>query len=320
MQSRSFSTGMPLPQEGHQPRRHRARMTASSTPVAAKPRLLARSSYAVPVPGERTAEPTVPPEESRPSDVRGTPARTGSYPSVAEFTGGSRVCLWMSDTTLTRDAWDQLLRALDPDVAQAAARYERLRGCLIALYRGRALPDPEDLADQALDGVARALTGGGHDLGGALREVARAVGDAARHAHRAHAIALAALPAAAGPHDPDEALARLCRCLDELPELDRESLLVYEGADGDRSHRRRALAAELGIPLNALRVRMHRLRVRLLARLGGARPVALRLGEPVADREQLDVPALRDPAPRAARREQREPDRRRAQADQVPGA
>jgi DNA-directed RNA polymerase specialized sigma24 family protein len=218
----------------------------------------------------------------------------------------------MSDITLTRDAWDQLLRALDPDVAQAAARYERLRRCLIALYRSRALPDPEDLADQVLDGVARSLADPRREVGAALREVAHQVGDAAHRGRRARAIALAALPALDGPDDPDDVLAQLCRCLDELPELDRRSLLSYEGADGDRSRRRQALAAELGIPVNALRVRMHRLRVRLLARLGGARrtasPIAgviarrvvAQVGEPVADREPLDRPALQGPAPRAA--------------------
>src|SRR4051794_15823675 len=235
---------------------------------------------------------------------------------------------------LTQDAWDQLLRALDPDVAQAAARYERLRRCLIALYRGRALPDPEHLADQALDGMARSLADPGCDVGTALREVAHRVGDAAHRSHRARVIALAALPAAHGPDEADDPLARLCRCLDELPELDRWSLLAYEGADGDHSRRRQALAAELGIPVNALRVRMHRLRVRLLARIGGPRRAASPLAgiaqgvgrsvavqlEPVADREQLDRPALDGPAPRAPRREQREPDRGGAQADQVPGA
>ncbi len=184
----------------------------------------------------------------------------------------------MLEPTLTRDAWDRLLRALDPDLALAAARYERLRRCLVALYRGRSLPDPEDLADQALDGVARALADPRRDVGAALREAAHRIGAAAHRARHEQEQALAALPAPAGPDDPDDAIARLCRCLDELPETDRRSLLAYEGADHDRSRRRQALAAELGIPLNALRVRMHRLRVRLLARMAGARRPAPSLG------------------------------------------
>jgi hypothetical protein len=217
------------------------------------------------LPAERHAERT----------ARGNPAHAGSYPGVAEIVGELRVWLWMSDTTLTRDAWDQLLRTLDPEVAHAAARYERLRSCLIALYRGRALPDPEGLADQVFDGVARSLAGAPerpHDVGAALREVAGRIAGEARRACREQAIALAALPpppAPPAPHDPDDPVARLCRCLDELPRTDRWSLLEYEAcADGDRSRRRRALAAELGIPLNALRVRIHRLRARLFARMG----------------------------------------------------
>ena len=48
-------------------------------------------------------------------------------------------------------------------------------------------------------------------------------------------------------------------CLDQLPSRQRELLLDYHG--GDRHiERRRALAASLSIPLNALRIRVHRIR------------------------------------------------------------
>lgn len=172
-------------------------------------------------------------------------------------------------TVLTRDAWNQLLRALDPDAVLAASRYEQLRQHLIALYRVRGLPCPEDLADQALDHVAWRLVRGAlgeADLAPYLRDVAQRIAeDAGRRRRRERAADPAALPQLPAWLD-DDPLARLCRCLDALPRSERRTLLEYETGTGyDRIRRRKALAAELGIPMNALRVRVHRLRTRVVA-------------------------------------------------------
>jgi hypothetical protein len=183
----------------------------------------------------------------------------------------------MSDTArdvfvpieLTRDAWSRLLHALDPDAAQAGSRYEWLRQRLIALYRLRRLPGPEDLADAALDRVAWRLMRGpiaDADVAGYLRMVAAEIADDADRRERERAVDPSALPAPPASHDREEPLARLCRCLDALPRSERQTLLDYETGFGHaRVRRRKALAAELGIPMNALRVRVHRLRARVIA-------------------------------------------------------
>jgi hypothetical protein len=177
---------------------------------------------------------------------------------------------------LTRDAWNQFLRALDPDAVQAASRYERLRSRLIALYRGRGLPCPEDLADEALDRVACQLIRGRGlrtDIVGQLHAVAHRLADEASQRRRDQAeeeLELTALSPPAGRND-DEVLAQLCQCLDDLPRADRRILIEYETGHGrERIRRRKALAVELGIPMNALRVRVHRLRARVIAMMNGA--------------------------------------------------
>lgn len=175
---------------------------------------------------------------------------------------------------LTRDAWNRFLGALAPDTVLAASRYEELRHRLIALYRWRGLPCPEDLADEAFDRVADRLVRGliaQSDVGPYLRGVARRI---AREADRRRSYEQPIDPAAASevpaPLAPDDPLARLCRCLDELPHAERQTLLAYEaGSRRDRIRRRKALAAELGIPINALRVRVHRLRARVSAMMTG---------------------------------------------------
>lgn len=185
-----------------------------------------------------------------------------------------------SPIELTRDAWNRLLRALDPDAAQAASRYEQLRHRLIALYRLRGLPCPEDLADEALDRVACRLVRGAlaeAEVAPQLREIARCIADEAdRRNRRERALDPIVLTQPPAWFD-DDPLTRLCRCLDELPHGECRTLLEYETGFGhDRVRRRKALAAELGIPMNALRVRVHRLRARVIAMMrdddGARRP------------------------------------------------
>lgn len=174
---------------------------------------------------------------------------------------------------LTRDAWDRFLRALAPEPSLAASRYERLRNRLIALYRWRGLPCPEDLADETFDRVALRLGRGSiveAEVGAHLYGVARRIVWAASRRRREQPLDPAAAPEISAASDPDDPLTRLCQCLDELPRAERHTLLAYEAPlRRDRVRRRRELAAELGIPMNALRVRVHRLRARLVTMMTG---------------------------------------------------
>lgn len=187
---------------------------------------------------------------------------------------------------LTRDAWERFLCALGPEASLAASRYEQLRHRLIALYRWRGVPCPEDLADEAFDRVARRLARGSiaeAEVGACLYAAARRIaGQASRRRRREEPVDPTAVPEVPAMSDADDPLARLCECLDELPRTERQTLLDYEaGPRTERVRRRKALAAQLGIPINALRVRVHRLRARVVA--------MMRKGPPPANRTAIDT-------------------------------
>jgi DNA-directed RNA polymerase specialized sigma24 family protein len=169
--------------------------------------------------------------------------------------------------TLTPKALDGLLAALDPDRDRAAVAYERLRVRLIGLIRWWGASQPEELADETLDRVARKLEQGvevgGDSLGAYVRGVARMVFYEWTRRPRPERAALeVAATAATTSGDDHETLAHLDRCLAELTASDRALLLRYYG-EGRSADVRRRLADELGLSPTGLRVRAHRLRARI---------------------------------------------------------
>src|SRR5579872_6667196 len=60
---------------------------------------------------------------------------------------------------LNRQAFDLLLAALDTDRVAASRKYETLRRKLINLFAWQRCESPEELADEALDRLARKLEG-----------------------------------------------------------------------------------------------------------------------------------------------------------------
>src|SRR5437868_5161996 len=64
------------------------------------------------------------------------------------------------DWTLTREAFEQLLAALDPDRERAGLRYENIRRKLIEFFEARGSNSPADNADETINRVARRLDEG----------------------------------------------------------------------------------------------------------------------------------------------------------------
>src|SRR5262245_20331530 len=60
-----------------------------------------------------------------------------------------------SKTDLTREALDRLLHWLDRDRERAGQRYEQIRSGLIKVFLCRGSVDPEELADETINRVAR---------------------------------------------------------------------------------------------------------------------------------------------------------------------
>jgi RNA polymerase sigma factor (sigma-70 family) len=169
---------------------------------------------------------------------------------------------------LTREALEGLLQALDGDPSAAGRRYEILRWKLIDLFAWRRSENPAELADETLNRLARRLIQGepiekieSYALGIArmlLKETAR------RREQRD--IALREIQILQpGETENTEMLEAFERCLDALPESSRTLIARYYSGE------RTALARELGLSVNALRVRALRIRRKLYQCVTGNR-------------------------------------------------
>lgn len=172
---------------------------------------------------------------------------------------------------LTREAFDLLLASLDADREQAGRKYEHIRHKLVKYFewRGAALPDAQ--VDETINRVALKIASGVdvHNLDAYFYGVARLIFIESLRAREKEQEALKQT-AAAGPQTADEdsgaaeRLACLDRCLQRLPAENRDLIIeYYQEEKGGKIERRKRLASRLGVPLNALRIRAHRIRVGL---------------------------------------------------------
>jgi DNA-directed RNA polymerase specialized sigma24 family protein len=170
---------------------------------------------------------------------------------------------------LSREAFDQLLDALDPDREAASRRYEGLRRRLIDLFAWEGTDTPEELADETFNRLARRVSAGVSFEGSTVERftfgIARLLLHEALRARRAREAALRELPArdprllpvTAAEVAQQRRLQRLDRCLDALSPESRELIQRYYASDRD------LLARTLGLTVNALRNRALRIRQQL---------------------------------------------------------
>ena len=171
---------------------------------------------------------------------------------------------------LSQEAFDKLLLALDHDREQAGHKYEMLRQKLVKFFEWRGGHAPEDHADEVFNRVARKI-----ERGEALRDLSTySVGVArmmllemshdAKEGGAVREREALGLPGS-GSHDPDAPRLRcLEACLEKLPAQNRDLILeYYQREERGRIESRQKLADRLGIPLNALRIRAHRIRTGL---------------------------------------------------------
>lgn len=170
---------------------------------------------------------------------------------------------------LTAEGLDALLRVLDADRERAGAAYELLRRKFVRMFEARGCTQAEDLADDTLDRAGRKLAGGQvvhGEIGGFLHGIAINVLREWWRRPRTEGL-LAELrspvrPDADAPHDRLETA--FYDCYDALPDAERELVdWYYQFGEKVLIGARRDLAARLGIGMNALRIRTHRLRARL---------------------------------------------------------
>jgi len=170
---------------------------------------------------------------------------------------------------LTREGFEALLTQLDPDRERAGQRYEINRRKLVRLFEWRGCDSPENLTDETFDRVARKLAEGielrSADPYGYFCGVAHLVyKEVMRRASRERR----ALEGGGWPppeclsEDESPYLECLRQCLDGLAHEERDLVLRYHQGENNVRNRQ-ALARELGIQLNALRIRVHRVRRKL---------------------------------------------------------
>lgn len=167
---------------------------------------------------------------------------------------------------LTPESFEALLAMLDPDRETAGERYEGIRRRLVRLFEWRGCAHSEELADETFNRVARKSAEGltllrsdpyayfcgvAHHV---FQEVVR------REARETRALESGDRTVSdPGEDEPDYRLDCLRACLETLEAGQRRLLLRYH-EDDQRIRSRKILCDELGIPMNALRIRVHRLR------------------------------------------------------------
>ncbi len=186
------------------------------------------------------------------------------------------------DWVITQEAFDLLLAFFDADRELAAAKYEDLRRRLVRYLKYWGSPCPEDHAAKAIDRSARRLAEG------TQLDRNNYVGFFCRVAHNIlheywkrvenEPVSVHDLPRAIQPaYDPQEVqqrehqrvqLERMLECqqicLRALSAEERDLIRIYhDEVDGKKIENRKALAARLGITLNALRSKTCRVRSRL---------------------------------------------------------
>jgi DNA-directed RNA polymerase specialized sigma24 family protein len=165
---------------------------------------------------------------------------------------------------------DRLLAALDPDRAEAAFQYEKLRRRLIRLFEWEKCEIPDREADETLNRVARRLSEGAQITSivafalGVARFVLR---ERQLDTHRfelavEEIVATRTIP----PPETDPKLLNCFRsCFAGLTDETRTLLQRYYGSpESERIANRNALARELSVEQNALRNRVFRAREKLM--------------------------------------------------------
>jgi DNA-directed RNA polymerase specialized sigma24 family protein len=165
---------------------------------------------------------------------------------------------------LTPEAFEKLLHWLNPNREQAGRKYEEIRRKLIKILTCRGCTCPEELADETINRVTRKVP----------EIIDNYVGDPALYfygvAQKVHLEyvrkrpALVPPPAPDPPEDTERDYECLERCMNRLTLKCRELVLeYYQEEKKAKIDRRKKLADRLGIAVNALRIRAHRIRASL---------------------------------------------------------
>jgi len=174
---------------------------------------------------------------------------------------------------LTQESFDALLSWLDPDRERAGKRYESIRLALTRRFRQLGGTEPEDLANQTIDRVAKKLPEIIQEYVGEPEPYFFSVAYYVYKEHLKGPVLLSLTSSNWGhssllsEHDVfDKELLDFCleHCMERLDQTNRDMIReYYQGERRDKIKTRNALAERLGIKLSNLRLRAQRVRTGL---------------------------------------------------------
>jgi len=170
----------------------------------------------------------------------------------------------MSKQFPSKEAFEKLLRWLHFDRDQAGEKYEKIRLRLIRIFACRSCIDPEDLADDTMNVVSSRIDW----------LIENYKGDPALYfygvAKKIYLEVQKKKPIPDPPPPPDiTEIEQRCSCLEQcmeqnLSSIERDLVLRYqEKAKQEKIKVRKQIATELGITINALRIRVCHIHARL---------------------------------------------------------
>jgi RNA polymerase sigma factor (sigma-70 family) len=173
------------------------------------------------------------------------------------------------DWKLTKEVFDKFLYWLHPDPEEAGKKYEEIRRHLVIILNCRGCAEAEELADEAINRVIRRAQ---HIAGTYKGKPEYYFITVAHHLYleyvAKHKVWSELPPELPQPSDsdPDEEREYDCLelCVQQLSLANRDLVIRYYQEDKQAmiDHRKK-LADELGIAVNALRIRAHRIRATL---------------------------------------------------------
>ncbi len=170
------------------------------------------------------------------------------------------------DWVLTQEAFDRLMQWLDADPAVAARQYEATRRSLLKFFECRGCVTAEEQTDRTIDRVARKLAEG-VEIRGENRYLY--FYGVALHVFQEYVRGLRP-PTSVPLPLPEETSAFQRRldcmehCLDLLPARARQMMIDYCAVQkSSKKNERETIARGLGLSVNSLRIRVHRVREQL---------------------------------------------------------
>jgi hypothetical protein len=197
----------------------------------------------------------------------------------------SVVTLDRRDSETSGTSFTRLLRWLDDGVDSKGERYLEIRRRLVEYFDRRNRSAPDILADSTLDRVSRTLEESGHIRVTPparycyvvaryvlLEDIRKSQREIPFDETRPMSLPDSSRNRAATDEITERSLRCLAHCLKRLKADDRKLIVeYYRDAKRQRIDRRRELARALGITMNALAIRMWRLRASLEACVGSCR-------------------------------------------------